>query len=139
MPEFWDKMAALPIWRRLSLTLKVVTRSSSTSASAISATFSTSTPWSSALKMVNNFNNYLQLPFLPQYIFLIGGGAREAHVGLRLIGRYLRRKTTVKYRKTSDHLHISMIKGFYILNLSQHILKTHEKRINVSVLVLYTP
>ena len=29
-----------------------------------------------------------------------------------------------------------MIKGFYIRILSQHILKTHEKRINVSVLVL---
>ena len=45
-------------------------------------------------------------------------------------------KKEVKYRKTSDHSHIGMIKGFYILILSQHILKTREKRINVSVLVL---
>ena len=51
---------------------------------------------------------------------------------LRLIGRYL---DAQEGRQTSDPSHIRMIKGLYILILSQHILKTHEKRMNVSVLV----
>ena len=86
------------------------------------------------------FPNYVKLT---RYIICLSNDTwiyiSDWGVGLlRLIGRYLYAQEGRPLLNTEklQITHIRMIKGFYILILSQHILKTHEKRINVSVLVL---